>query len=490
MTPRYRVFLGAPPARDHEPRRWVTFSSSLGPASSTNKLGEESTDSSAPQTNALTALTNGSPSAEGSAALSSNPSVSFSNRSLSSSACYPSYVETSRASNNSPVLDDSRVPYQEPSSHPTFSDTGVSFEAHSPSVVRTDLPSAESDADRQTSLNRSSATGLLSANSMGRAPSSMGLAPSATPIYLPATLEAASRRISLIYKNTIFHEDDDESESGGASQGHQSGAQGERSAALSAQGSGENSTYISWPPSYAQSGGLSRCASRSHVPASVGQTMRTETLTMQTETQETQSSAAYSDSSCIANFPAFRFSLHALASLSELQAAARPVAGPVNFFGGGAQEHKAAVPQRKVTLLLAVLEIDGPDTIRVKRGADAGREVSVLRMVLGDEAGRVCKLAAWREVADTWAAAKVRRGDVVLLENVNAASEPGTSPSLSASPFLHSNLEICYRSMPTDRADYRLRPDLRLGGIDPAVRRVEAVVRWFERMAGLPVGGR
>lgn len=39
--------------------------------------------------------------------------------------------------------------------------------------------------------------------------------------------------------------------------------------------------------------------------------------------------------------------------------------------------------------------------------------------------------------------------------------------------------------MPTERVDYLLRPDLRLGGIDPAVRRVEDVVRWFEQMAGL-----
>ena len=38
-------------------------------------------------------------------------------------------------------------------------------------------------------------------------------------------------------------------------------------------------------------------------------------------------------------------------------------------------------------------------------------------MVMGDEAGKVCKLTAWREVADAWASAGVRRGDVVLLES-------------------------------------------------------------------------
>ena len=34
-------------------------------------------------------------------------------------------------------------------------------------------------------------------------------------------------------------------------------------------------------------------------------------------------------------------------------------------------------------------------------------------------------------------------------------------------------------------ADVRLRPDLRLGANDAAVRRVATVVAWFERMTGL-----
>lgn len=35
--------------------------------------------------------------------------------------------------------------------------------------------------------------------------------------------------------------------------------------------------------------------------------------------------------------------------------------------------------------------------------------------------------------------------------------------------------------------DAKLRPDLRLGYSDAAVRKVSAVVRWFQGMAGLPV---
>ena len=62
--------------------------------------------------------------------------------------------------------------------------------------------------------------------------------------------------------------------------------------------------------------------------------------------------------------------------------------------------------------------------------------------------------------------------------------------ALTASPNLRSRAEICYRTMPRTSvpADLRLRPDLRLGTSDAAVRRVAAVVSWFERMAGLSLG--
>ena len=40
--------------------------------------------------------------------------------------------------------------------------------------------------------------------------------------------------------------------------------------------------------------------------------------------------------------------------------------------------------------------------------------------------------------------------------------------------------------MPYTHEDGRLRPDLRLGESDPSVRKVAAVVLWFQHMAGLP----
>ena len=69
--------------------------------------------------------------------------------------------------------------------------------------------------------------------------------------------------------------------------------------------------------------------------------------------------------------------------------------------------------------------------------------------------------------------------------DVNGSKDAQTSPSLTASPALGSKLTICYRTLPRENGDERLRPDLRLGASDAAVRKVAGVVRWFEKMAGL-----
>ncbi|KAF9008166.1 hypothetical protein BDZ89DRAFT_1095311 [Hymenopellis radicata] len=152
-------------------------------------------------------------------------------------------------------------------------------------------------------------------------------------------------------------------------------------------------------------------------------------------------SAIYSDSSSIAHFPTFHFNLHSLTALASLE---------------------GQKGTRKVGMLLAALEVDGPDAIRLKKGPNAGTEIYVLKMILGDEDGHICKLTAWREIA-----------------------EPHTSTALTASPYLHSRCQLCYRTMPYTPADMKLRPDLRLGYSDPSVRKVAALVEWFEDMAGL-----
>jgi len=69
--------------------------------------------------------------------------------------------------------------------------------------------------------------------------------------------------------------------------------------------------------------------------------------------------------------------------------------------------------------------------------------------------------------------------------DVTIAFDPKSSPTITASPFLKSSLTICYRTMPYVRSDSRLRPDLRLGQGDAAVRKVATVVAWFQHLAGL-----
>ncbi|KAL0571538.1 hypothetical protein V5O48_010429 [Marasmius crinis-equi] len=284
--------------------------------------------------------------------------------------------------------------------------------------------------------------------------------------FLPATLEAASRRISLVYQNAIF-QDADEDE--GGSMDIEEDVPNE----TTGYGLEGKTTMITWDATPSHSRDASRRdpakpnATRSFLNTSVS-----ARLESQLETQETQDTQSYdySDTSSINRFPTFHFNLHSLTSLSALSAS----------------KTKGST---KVNMLLAILEAEGPDTITLKKGGEAGKEISVLKMILGDEGGSVCKLTAWREVAEAWGGTGdvvgVKRGDVILIQNVTAAYEPSVSPTLTASTYLKSKLEICYRTMPYTREDMRLRPDLRLGASDAAVRKVGAVVQWFERMAGL-----
>ncbi|KAF8146472.1 hypothetical protein K438DRAFT_503882 [Mycena galopus ATCC 62051] len=270
----------------------------------------------------------------------------------------------------------------------------------------------------------------------------------AAAFYPPATLEAASRRISLLYQNVIFDESKEEPED------DYRGDDGEFSLPWpqTAQGDDFDSQDENFIPSFL------------NVSKSMAQTGPAA------ETFEESQSYNYSDESSIARFPAFHFSLNALTSLTTL--AKSRVKGT-----------------QKVTLLLAVLEVDGPDSFHFKKGKDAGMESFILKMILGDDDGNVCKLTAWREVAQDWGGCGeqvgVKRGDIVLLTDVMAAYEPSSAVALTASPWQKPKVEICYRTMPYTHEDQRLRPDLRLGASDASVRKVAAVVRWFEGMAGL-----
>ncbi|ESK92880.1 hypothetical protein Moror_9083 [Moniliophthora roreri MCA 2997] len=271
------------------------------------------------------------------------------------------------------------------------------------------------------------------------------------PLLPPATLEAASRRISEVYKYAIFQDENDEE-----------GERDKTQAMIIDRTEHEGqTTVITWD--------LTPSRGANHDNSIEIERSLMSITASRIETQETQS-YIYSDTSSIARFPTFNINLHSLTSLSII----------TKSKGKGTS---------KVNMLLAVLEVDGPETIRLKKGPDAGKEISILKLILGDEEGSLCKLTAWREVAEAWSGADdciaVKRGDVILLQNVIINYDPSTSPTITASPYLKSRLEICYRTMPCAREDIKLRPDLRLGASDAAVRRVETIVRWFEKMAGL-----
>ncbi|KAG9313276.1 hypothetical protein JVU11DRAFT_5580 [Chiua virens] len=196
--------------------------------------------------------------------------------------------------------------------------------------------------------------------------------PSLTPLtYLPATLDAASRRISFLYQNVIFDDSDRDDDD------HPDG-----------------STFLTWLPTPAENttGAPSFLRPSGSFPRGTY------------ETQETGSSIEYSDASSIARFPNFQFSLHKVTPLSSLYQAAKSGRG-----------------SRKVNVLLAALEVQGPDSVRVKKGPDAGKEVSVLKLILGDEQCFVCKLTAWRDTAEAWGgfgpSPALKRGDILYFES-------------------------------------------------------------------------
>ncbi|KAJ3535488.1 hypothetical protein NMY22_g6467 [Coprinellus aureogranulatus] len=297
-------------------------------------------------------------------------------------------------------------------------------------------------------------------------------------MYPPATLEAASRRISMIYRNAIF----DRTEAGDADEPEEEeGEDGGR------QLRGDMTTVITWPPTNPGEGDSVGEASRltrsrgsisflragsqdesMDPPVAPDGEVGAVSDSGFFESQQTQS-FNYSDASSIARFPTFHFNIHALSSLSQL----------TKTLNAQGRLVPATVKGRKVNLLLAILEVDGPETITIKNGKDAGKKVGLLKLILGDQEGSVCKLTAWREVAEEWGGVGrglgCKRGDVVHLENVTVDCDPSTSPNLTASPNLKSKMTVCYRTMPYAHEDGVFRPDLRLGESDPCVRKVAAV---------------
>jgi hypothetical protein len=81
---------------------------------------------------------------------------------------------------------------------------------------------------------------------------------------------------------------------------------------------------------------------------------------------------------------------------------------------------------RKISTLVGVIDIDGPDLVRIKKGKDAGKEIGILKIIMADADGSIVRLTIWRMLAHAWGET-IRRGDVVFFEG-----EIFSDPLLSA----------------------------------------------------------
>ena len=76
---------------------------------------------------------------------------------------------------------------------------------------------------------------------------------------------------------------------------------------------------------------------------------------------------------------------------------------------------------------MAVLEVEGPDMVTIRKGQYAGNQTSILKMIVGDGDGNILKLTAWRDVAEAWGIGTdrqppIRRGYIVLFQSVSKLS--------------------------------------------------------------------
>ena len=225
------------------------------------------------------------------------------------------------------------------------------------------------------------------------------------PVLDASVFEAASRRISRLYENIIFAEDDDE-DIGGANDSTFFDAEHSSRAA---------ETFITWPPTQNRT----RDASGSQVSSGLQES------TIE-ETQET-ASHEYSDTSSIGRFPHFSFNLHTLRLVKALIDMAK------------SSRTKGTL---KVNVLMAVLEVEGPDAVTIRKGQYAGNQASILKMILGDGDGNILKLTAWRDVAEMWGIGTdtqppIRRGDIVLFQSASDLSS-GYFQSDQLHPHRHS----------------------------------------------------
>ncbi|GJJ15857.1 hypothetical protein Clacol_010135 [Clathrus columnatus] len=184
-----------------------------------------------------------------------------------------------------------------------------------------------------------------------------------------------------------------------------------------------------------------------------------------------EGSTMLSEGSSVSRFPTFNFSLDGIAGLSSVVSTAR-------------QKQRFM----KMNLLVGILEVDGPMYVTSKLKGNS-EEMGLLKLIIGDDGGQVCRIVVWRETAELWGGllpdgAALRRGDIVYFENIalTNTSVQKDSPliQLVASPNHKSTAQICYRINGSTKEDMAFKPDLRLAQSIPCVRRVGEMVAWMQ----------
>ena len=126
------------------------------------------------------------------------------------------------------------------------------------------------------------------------------------------------------------------------------------------------------------------------------------------DTQETNFESTFiSGRSSILLYPLFSFNVHNVLQLSSVVQRARGVA-PESI---------------KASVLVAIVELEGPDTVTTKKAHLEGSKISRLRLTVGDDDDSIVSLTAWRETAERWGNTTdevgLKRGDVVFLESLS-----------------------------------------------------------------------
>lgn len=130
----------------------------------------------------------------------------------------------------------------------------------------------------------------------------------------------------------------------------------------------------------------------------------------------------------IVNLPSWSFSLASITPLSHI------MRGKTNA--------------KKVNLLVVVHEIEGPETIPLKKPSlnKTGRMQAVRRatLLVLDESALTMSIVLWDDYADKWAGEYLRAGDVVYLQGIAMSEYKGQK---QGSAVQGSKVQICYRTL-------------------------------------------